>query len=107
MPSCRAICWADSDSVTLRQRAVPLELQGRVVALARAVGFGSIPIGTVLGGVAAALLVNAYGTRTGLTAAVVIRGLVASSSAIPLLLGRIPALRLPDAQNRTVASVNL
>ncbi len=50
---------------------------------------------------------NGYGTRTGLTAAVVIGGLVASSSAIPLLVGRIPALNLPDAQNRTVASVNL
>jgi len=64
------------NSVTLRQREVPIELQGR-------------------------------GTRRGLTAAVVIGGLVASSSAIPLLLGRIPALRLPDAQNRMVASANL
>jgi MFS family permease len=95
------------NSVTLRQRAVPLELQTRVVALARAVGFGTIPVGTVVGGGAAALLINAGGTRIGLTAAVVIGGLVASSSAIPLLLGRIPAVRVPDAQNRAVASVNL
>ena len=84
------------NNVTLRQRAIPLELQARVVAVARAVGVGTIPLGTVIGGAIATQLAGAFGDRLGLAAAVFLGGLVAGSSVLPLLATGIARIRVPQ-----------
>lgn len=51
-----AFIWGTT-SITIRQRAVPLELQGRVGSVNRVAGFGGLVVGSLIGGI----LAQAYG----------------------------------------------
>jgi MFS family permease len=67
-------------TVSLRQRIIPDELLGRVNSVYRFLGWGSIPIGSVLGG----LLASAFGLRAPFIIGGVV-GVAATVVALPLL----------------------
>jgi MFS family permease len=79
------IVYGDVLYVAMMQAMVPQELRGRVFSVAYLIAFVLTPIGTVIGGVAAA----AFGTRT----AVLLSGCLSGACALVLL---IPGAREPE-----------
>jgi MFS family permease len=73
--------------VSLRQSLVPDPLIGRVVAAYRTLGYGAIPVGTLLGGV--------LGTTLGLRAPYLLGGVLIAVTGL---------LALPAVNDRTVAA---
>ena len=74
--------------ITFRQTRIPPQLMGRVGAAGRVIGYGALPVGSLLGGLLGQILSARLGERTGLGMALVIAALVAGSSALALLGGR-------------------
>jgi len=72
---------------TFRQTRIPPQLMGRVGAAGRVIGYGALPVGSLLGGLMGQILSGWFGERTGLAMALVIAALVAGSSALVLLGG--------------------
>lgn len=82
---------------TFRQTRIPPQLMGRVGAAGRVVGYGALPVGSLLGGLLGQILSARFGERTGLAVALLIAALVAGSSALPLLgRGSFDQERRPD-----------
>ena len=77
--------------VTLRQSITPNRFLGRVTATSRAISWGVLPVGSLIGGL--------LGTILGLQATVVIGGLVAALGSLWIVLG--PVFKLKD-QPRSV-----
>ena len=73
---------------TFRQTRIAPQLMGRVGAAGRVIGYGALPVGSLLGGFLGQVLSSRLGERTGLAIALVIAALVAGSSALALLGGR-------------------
>src|SRR6202011_3333928 len=73
---------------TFRQTRIAPQLMGRVGAAGRVIGYGALPVGSLLGGFLGQGLSARLGERTGLAIALVIAALVAGSSALALLGGR-------------------
>lgn len=73
---------------TFRQTRIAPQLMGRVGAAGRVIGYGALPVGSLLGGFLGQTLSARLGERTGLAFALVIAALVAGSSALALLGGR-------------------
>jgi predicted MFS family arabinose efflux permease len=73
---------------TFRQTRIAPQLMGRVSAAGRVIGYGALPVGSLLGGLLGQALSARLGERTGLASALVIAALVAGSSALALLGGR-------------------
>jgi MFS family permease len=73
---------------TFRQTRIAPHLMGRVGAAGRVIGYGALPVGSLLGGFLGQALSARMGERTGLAIALVIAALVAGSSALALLGGR-------------------
>lgn len=80
-------------NVSLRQAVTPDALQARVHASIRVLTWGIVPLGSLLGGVLATLLSQVTGPRIGLTLVVVVGGLIAASSVVFLLAGRVYRIR--------------
>ena len=76
-------------AATMRQVIVPAALQGRVTAAARTIGMGVTPIGGLIGGAIATLSSPAW--------ALVVAGIVGTSSALPLVSRRFLAIRIEPA----------
>ena len=73
---------------TFRQTRIAPELMGRVSAAGRVIGYGALPVGSLLGGLLGQALSARLGERTGLAVALAIAALVAGSSALALLGNR-------------------
>ena len=73
---------------TFRQTRIAPQLMGRVGAAGRVIGYGALPVGSLLGGFLGQALSARFGERTGLASALVIAALVAASSALAMLGGR-------------------
>jgi Major Facilitator Superfamily len=73
---------------TFRQTRIAPPLMGRVGAAGRVIGYGALPVGSLLGGFLGQALSARLGERTGLAVALVIAALVAGSSALVMLGGR-------------------
>jgi predicted MFS family arabinose efflux permease len=73
---------------TFRQTRIAPQLMGRVGAAGRVIGYGALPVGSLLGGFLGQALSARLGERTGLAIGLVIAALVAGSSALALLGGR-------------------
>jgi predicted MFS family arabinose efflux permease len=73
---------------TFRQTRVAPHLLGRVSAAARVVGYGALPLGSMLGGLLGQALSTRLGERRGLAIALAVASLVAGSSALALWGGR-------------------
>src|ERR1700674_2890533 len=71
---------------TFRQTRIAPQLMGRVGAAGRVIGYGALPVGSLLGGLLGQALSARLGERTGLAIALAIAALVAGGSA-PALLG--------------------
>ena len=70
---------------TFRQTRIAPRLMGRVGAAGRVVGYGALPVGSLLGGLLGQALSARLGERTGLALALVVAALVAGSSALAIL----------------------
>ena len=70
---------------TFRQTRIPPRLMGRVGAAGRMIGYGALPVGSLLGGLLGQALSARLGDRTGLALALVVAALVAGSSALAIL----------------------
>lgn len=70
---------------TFRQREIPAEIMGRVTAAARTIGFGALPVGSLLGGLLGQALTAAYGERVGLAVTLTVGAALAACSAVALL----------------------
>lgn len=73
---------------TFRQTRIAPQLMGRVGAAGRVIGYGALPVGSLLGGLLGQALSARLGERTGLALALVIAALMAGSSALVMLGGR-------------------
>jgi MFS transporter len=73
---------------TFRQTRIAPPLMGRVGAAGRVIGYGALPVGSLLGGFLGQALSARLGERTGLAVGLVIAALVAGSSALVMLGGR-------------------
>jgi Major Facilitator Superfamily len=73
---------------TFRQTRIVPQLMGRVGAAGRVIGYGALPVGSLLGGLLGQALSARLGERQGLAIALVIASLVAASSALAMLGGR-------------------
>src|SRR5437879_4994751 len=73
---------------TFRQTRIAPRLMGRVGATGRVIGYGALPVGSLLGGLLGQALSARLGERTGLAIALVVAALVAGSSALAMLGGR-------------------
>src|SRR5437868_2335310 len=73
---------------TFRQTRIGPELMGRVGAAGRVIGYGALPIGSLLGGLLGQALSARLGERQGLAIALAVAALVAGSSALSMLGGR-------------------
>lgn len=82
--------------VTLRQRMVARDEQGRVLAVSRAFATAGVALGALAGGVAATALEATLGERAGLVTAMTLGAIVAGLSAIPLVRGGV--LRLATSR---------
>lgn len=69
---------------TLRQEIVPPDILMRVHAASRTVVLGTIPLGSLLGGVGAGALASRFGDAWGLSIAVALGALVATAALQPL-----------------------
>ncbi len=65
---------------TFRQTRIAPQLMGRVGAAGRVIGYGALPVGSLIGGLLGQALSARLGERTGLAIALVIAALVAGSS---------------------------
>jgi len=72
---------------TFRQTRVAPQLLGRVSAAGRVVGYGALPVGSLLGGLLGQAFSTQMGERRGLAIALAVASLVAGSSALALLRG--------------------
>jgi Major Facilitator Superfamily len=70
---------------TFRQTRIAPQLMGRVGAAGRVIGYGALPVGSLLGGLLGQALSARLGERAGLALALVIAALVAGSSALAML----------------------
>jgi len=70
---------------TFRQTRIAPRLMGRVGAAGRVIGYGALPVGSLLGGLLGQALSARLGERTGLALALVVAALVAGSSALAIL----------------------
>ena len=70
---------------TFRQTRIAPQLMGRVGAAGRVIGYGALPVGSLLGGLLGQALSARLGERTGLAIALAIAALVAGGSALALL----------------------
>ena len=70
---------------TFRQTRIAPRLMGRVGATGRVIGYGALPVGSLLGGLLGQALSARLGERTGLALALVVAALVAGSSALAIL----------------------
>jgi MFS family permease len=82
---------------TVRQTLVPLELQGRVSAVLRMVGFGAAPLGALAGGAVGQLLANRYGDANGYALTLAGASVVAAASGFALSSRSVRRFRLGDA----------
>ena len=82
-----ALAWNVSVT-TFRQTRIGPELMGRVGAAGRVIGYGALPIGSLLGGLLGQALSARLGERQGLAIALAVAALVAGSSALSMLGGR-------------------
>lgn len=73
---------------TFRQTRIAPQLMGRVGAAGRVIGYGALPVGSLLGGLLGQAFSARLGERIGLAISLVIAALVAGSSALALLGGR-------------------
>jgi MFS family permease len=73
---------------TFRQTRIAPELMGRVGAAGRVIGYGALPIGSLLGGLLGQALSARLGERQGLAVALIVAALVAGSSGLAMLGGR-------------------
>jgi hypothetical protein len=80
-------------TVSHRQRAIPSAILGRVNAIYRFFGWGSIPLGALAGGTAAALLEPALGREAALRAPYLGTALLVAAMAL-VVAARI---RIPQA----------
>lgn len=60
-------------------------MMGRVSAAARTIGYGALPVGSILGGALGQVLTASLGQRLGLAATLTAAALVAASSALALI----------------------
>ena len=77
------------NQVTVRQVLTPDHLRARVASVLRLLGFGAVPLGTLVGGI--------IGEFVGLRAALVVSGLGLLAGSVPYLLVRIGHLRTIDS----------
>lgn len=77
------------NQVTLRQILTPDRLRARVTSVVRLLGFGAVPLGTILGGV--------IGELVGLRAALFVAGLGLLAGSLPYALVRVGRVRTIDA----------
>lgn len=70
---------------TFRQQQIPGEMMGRVSAASRAIGYGALPVGSLLGGVLGQVLVGHVGQGPGLALTLAVGALIAAGSVLPLL----------------------
>jgi len=77
------------NQVTVRQVLTPDHLRARVASVLRLLGFGAVPVGTLVGGV--------LGELVGLRAALVVSGLGLLAGSVPYLLVRVGHLRTIDS----------
>jgi MFS family permease len=77
------------NQVTVRQVLTPDQLRARVQGVIRLLGFGAIPLGTLVGGI--------IGELVGLRAALLVSGVGLLAGGIPYLLVRVRRLRTVEA----------
>ena len=77
------------NQVTVRQVLTPDHLRARVASVLRLLGFGAVPLGTLVGGV--------IGELVGLRAALAVSGLGLLAGSLPYLLVHVGRLRTIDA----------
>lgn len=77
------------NQVTVRQVLTPDGLRARVQSVIRLLGFGAIPLGTLVGGV--------IGETVGLRAALLVSGLGLLAGSVPYLLVRVARIRSMEA----------
>src|SRR5438552_2007688 len=70
---------------TFRKLRIAPRLMGRVGATGRVIGYGALPVGSLLGGLLGQALSARLGERTGLALALVVAALVAGSAALAIL----------------------
>ncbi|MGB9023919.1 MAG: MFS transporter [Candidatus Bathyarchaeia archaeon] len=73
------------NQVSLRQAITPDRLQGRMNATMRTIVWGTIPVGSLIGGI--------LGTQIGVVMAIVIGGIVATLGAVWILFGPVISLK--------------
>ncbi|MFF3570929.1 MFS transporter [Nocardia jiangxiensis] len=83
----------NSQVSTARQVLAPVRLQSRVLASIRTISWGTLPLGALLGGVLATVLVGALGERAGLALAIVVGGVVTTSAGSWLSAPAVRSLR--------------
>jgi MFS family permease len=89
-----AIVWMIAQ-VTLRQAMTPMRLQGRMNATMRTIGWGTVPVGALTGGL--------LGSVVGVVPTLWICGVGVGLAVVPLLAGPIRHIRvLPDASGAGV-----
>jgi MFS family permease len=79
----------ERDPLSLRQAIVPDRLMGRVVGVIRLIGFGSIPVGALLGG----LVARALGLRAPFLLGAAVLVLAALAAAPVITTGAVEAAR--------------
>ncbi|MFL5350196.1 MAG: MFS transporter [Hyalangium sp.] len=93
-----AIALYNVNQITLRQTVTPDAMQGRMNATIRFLIWGTLPIGTFLGGL--------LGGTIGLRPTLVIAGIGSTVASLPLILSSIRSLRsVPSAELEPVATV--
>ena len=73
------------NQVSLRQAITPDRLQGRMNATMRTIVWGTIPVGSLIGGI--------LGTQIGVVMVIVIGGIVATLGAVWILFGPVISLK--------------
>ncbi|MER7580194.1 MFS transporter [Kitasatospora sp. NPDC097691] len=90
---------------TLRQSVTRPDLLGRVHATSRTVNFCAMPLGALLGGVAADLLGGALGPEAGTGWALVLTGLASVAAAVVLFRSELRSVREVPGAESAVAEV--
>lgn len=79
------LSWFNIVAVTLRQSITPDRFLGRVTATSRALSWGVLPVGSILGGI--------LGTWIGLQPTIVLGGAIAGFASLWIVLGPVVGLR--------------